>query len=57
MNEFIKQALEAGFTQEQIDFMEGYLAKLPHTHEISDIDELEETLADLEGEEEGEGND
>ena len=54
MNEFTQQALEAGFTQAQIDFMQGYLAMLGHTHDIEDIAELEETLADLEGEEEGE---
>jgi hypothetical protein len=42
-------AIEAGFTEEQADFIAERLAVVGHKHEIEDIDGLEE---ELEGEEE-----
>lgn len=54
--DFLAQALAAGFSESQARFMDEFLAKHPHDHEIEDIDGLEEALeeAGLEFEEEDE---
>jgi len=44
MSVFTKQAVAAGFSQAQADFMETQLAKYPHGHEIDEIEGLEEAL-------------
>ena len=44
MSAFTKQAVIAGFTQAQADFLDSRLAKFPHTHEMEDIEGLEEAL-------------
>ena len=44
MSAFTKQAVAAGFSQQQADFMDSMLAKFPHMHEIEDIEGLEEAL-------------
>jgi len=35
---------EAGFNEDQLEFMWQFLAKEPHTHDMSEIDGLEEAL-------------
>jgi hypothetical protein len=58
-NDFVEAAIEAGFTHEQADFLDQWLAKFPHSHDVSEIDGLEdaieegieEELAEGEGEE------
>lgn len=59
MNEhhFKQRAKLAGFNTNQIDFMWECLAKIPHTHEIDEVEGLEEELEGLgvgEGEEDEE---
>ena len=44
MSAFKRQAMAAGFSQEQADFMDSMLAKFPHTHDMEDIEGLEEAL-------------
>jgi hypothetical protein len=44
-SDFKRKALKAGFTEEQADFLDQNVAEFPHTHEISEIDGLEEELA------------
>lgn len=59
MNEFVKRALAAGFTPTQAQFMRSYLSKPGHTHQIDDVEGLEEALElqeeELEEDEEDEG--
>lgn len=45
--DFINAAVEAGFSRAQARFMDDYLAKHPHNHEIEDVEGLEETLEEL----------
>lgn len=45
---FLDEAMEVGFTKEQAEFLEERLALNPHGHDMSDIDGLEEALADEE---------
>lgn len=45
--EFISLAMAAGFTRPQADFMDGWLAKHPHSHEIEDVEGLGESLEEL----------
>jgi hypothetical protein len=54
MSAFTKQATAAGFSQQQADFMDSMLAKFPHTHEIEEIEGLEEAL---ESEDDGDDDD
>jgi hypothetical protein len=54
MSAFTKQAVAAGFSQQQADFMDSMLAKFPHSHEIDEIEGLEEAL---EGGDEGDDDD
>lgn len=49
---FITDAIEAGFTAEQAAFLEERMAQYPHSHEIDEINGLEEVLAEEEDEEE-----
>jgi hypothetical protein len=44
MNEFVEAAIEAGFTQEQAEFMEQWLARFPHNHDVSEIDGVDELV-------------
>ncbi len=44
MSAFTKQAIAAGFSQQQADFMDSMLAKFPHIHDMEDIEGLEEAL-------------
>lgn len=47
---FEESALEAGFTDEQIDFLWSFLAHRPHTHTLDEIhDDEGETLDSLLG--------
>ncbi len=52
MSEFVKLALAAGFTKAQAEFMKEYLSEPGHTHEIEDVEGLEEALA-LEDDDDG----
>lgn len=54
MSAFTKQAVIAGFTQAQADFLDSRLAKFPHIHEMEDIEGLEEALESEDEEEEDE---
>lgn len=47
---FILDAIEAGFTQSQAEFLDECLAKYPHSHDMTEIDGLEEALAEEEEE-------
>jgi hypothetical protein len=52
---FIQDAIDAGFTREQAEFLETRLALYPHAHEIDEVHGLVEALEELEeGEEEEE---
>ena len=55
--DFITAAIKAGFTESQARFMEAFLAKHPHQHEIDDIEGLSEELEGLEELEAGELDD
>lgn len=44
MSAFTKQAIVAGFSQQQADFLDTMLAKFPHEHDMADIEGLEEAL-------------
>ena len=44
MNDFRDAARQAGFTDQQIDFLDEFLAKRPHTHEIAEVEDLQDTL-------------
>lgn len=46
-SDFIKDALEAGFDIRKARFMDEYLAKHPHSHDIDDVEGLSETLEEL----------
>ena len=50
--QFEEAALEAGFTKDQIEFMDEWLAKYPHTHSMDEVDGLETALEEI-----GEGED
>lgn len=57
MRDFIEAAMEVGFTEEQAEFMDQWLAKFPHGHDVSEIDGVDELVDEkvdeaLEGEEE-----
>jgi hypothetical protein len=52
MTQFMKDAIEAGFTKEQAEFMEEFLAKFPHTHSMDEVDGLDKVLDELENEDE-----
>ena len=39
-SEFVDNAVEAGFTVQQAEFMDQWLAKFPHNHDVSEIDGL-----------------
>lgn len=54
MDQFVNEAIEAGFTRQQAEFMSDMLAKYPHTHSVGEVEGLEELLDDME--EEGEDN-
>ena len=56
---FIEDAISAGFTREQAEFLDECTARRPHTHSIDDIDGLEEALEDagIEAEESEDEND
>jgi hypothetical protein len=41
---FISDAIDAGFTQEQSEFLDGVMAKVGHIHSIDDVEGLEEAL-------------
>ena len=45
MSTFNEMARAAGFTETQAQFMDEFLAKVPHTHEIEEVEGLEEALA------------
>lgn len=47
--EFRDQAADAGFSTKQIDFLEGYVAKLGHTHEADDITDFETAVEEIAG--------
>ena len=51
---FIEEAVEAGFSKEQAEFMFMNMAQSEHTHEIEDIEGLEQALDLDEGEDEEE---
>lgn len=53
-SQFEGAALDAGFTQKQIEFMDEFLAKYPHTHNAEDINGLEEFIEAIEEDEEEE---
>ena len=42
MNEFINDALEAGFTQKQAEFLQEYLGEMPVNDLFEDEDEEED---------------
>ena len=44
MSEFTDMAVEVGFTQEQADFMEQWLAQESHSHGVDEIDGLDEAI-------------
>jgi hypothetical protein len=52
-NEFEEAAREAGFTEAQIAFLDEWLAKYPHTHDMTEVEGLPEALDEL-GEDEEE---
>lgn len=45
--DFLKAAIEAGFDISKARFMDEWLAKHPHQHDIEDVEGLPETLAEL----------
>lgn len=45
--EFISLAMAAGFSRSMADFMDNWLAKHPHSHEIEDVEGLGESLEEL----------
>lgn len=49
MSAFTKQAIAAGFSQAQADFMDSMLAKFPHGHDMDEIEGLEEALEGEDG--------
>lgn len=51
-DDFMELGLEAGFSKEQLEFLEEHLAKYPHTHDIDDVVGLQEALEDISEEEE-----
>lgn len=51
---FLNDALEAGFTQAQAEFLNDRVAPYPHSHEISEVEGLDEVLEEMEEEEEEE---
>lgn len=59
MDQFVNEAIEAGFTRQQAEFMSDMLAKYPHSHSVSEVEGLEELLDDMEeeGEEDGDNED
>jgi len=54
MSAFTKQAVAAGFSQQQADFLDTMLAKFPHMHDMEDIEGLEEALESEDDKEEDE---
>lgn len=54
MSDFLEDAIEAGFSREQAEFLDERLAKYPHSHTVEEIDGLEDALEDIEEEEEEE---
>ncbi len=42
---FLEQALEAGFTASQAEFLLDHVAKMPHTHEPDEIVGLDDYIA------------
>ena len=58
MNEFQEMAKEAGFTDKQIEFLNDFVAKYPHSHSVEEIDGLEEMLEEIDdnGEDERDGD-
>ena len=44
MSAFTKQAVAAGFSQQMADFLDTMVAKFPHTHDVEDIEGLDELL-------------
>lgn len=55
---FLEHAIEVGFTTEQAEFMQEWLAMVVHSHAISDVEGLEDALEeDDEDEEDGEETD
>jgi len=48
--EFLADAVEAGFTEDQAQFMWRYVSLDGHRHEIEDVDGLEEALEEVEEE-------
>jgi hypothetical protein len=53
-SEFITEAMAAGFTRAQAEWMELNVAEEGHTHEIDDVEGLPEALGSDEGDEEDE---
>lgn len=51
---FLNDALEAGFTQAQAEFLNDRVAPYPHSHEMSEVEGLDEVLEEMEEEEEEE---
>lgn len=47
MNEFDLAAKEAGFTDEQIEFLNQFVAKFPHMHDVEDINGLEDAVTEI----------
>jgi hypothetical protein len=54
MNEFLQAVREAGFSLKQIEFFEEWVAQREHSHTAEEIIGLEETVAELVEEEDGE---
>lgn len=52
MSAFTKQAVAAGFTQEQADFLDKQLAKFPHEHTAEDITDFDDAVIEALPEEE-----
>lgn len=52
MSAFVKAAVAAGFSESQAEFMDEWLAGANHTHDIEDIEGLEEALGEVEEEDE-----
>lgn len=47
-DEFIEAALDAGFDEDQAQFMWEWLARIGHHHDIEDVDGLDDALGDVE---------
>jgi hypothetical protein len=43
-SEFVAEAIAAGFSRSQAEWMEANIAEEGHTHEIEDVEELREEL-------------